>query len=311
MPGIKAGTRERVLQVANELGYAPSRFARGLVQGSHVSVGLAIPDLENPYFPAFASSVVEQATARGWHVVVDDFGHGGRTGLDAVERLAPQVDAVIGYLGSDVQRAAQLMSRRPLVALDCTEPLGDSSIIFDYRYAAGEAAAFLRRSGRRNVAYLDAFGQGGLSPRAQAFVDALNDAGAHSPGDLAGAMRVTVRTAAGESASSAGAAVAALLAERPETDAVIAFNDVMAAGVLKALAVGGRRVPEDCAVLGMDGIPMGELLTPALTTLALDLREVGRTAVEVLDGLLSGDIPLGAPAAHRVIRHTLVVRESA
>ena len=86
MPGISASTRERVQRLAAELGYSPSRFAKGLVQGARTSLGLAIPDLTNPYFPAFASSVVEEATQRGWNVVVDDFGHGSGTGLDAVER---------------------------------------------------------------------------------------------------------------------------------------------------------------------------------------------------------------------------------
>src|SRR6478609_6947533 len=105
MAGISRETRERVQGLAAEMGYTPSRFAKGLVQGSRTSVGLAIPDLTNPYFPAFASSVVELATQRGWHIVVDDYGHGGRTGLDAVEHLAPHVDAVIGYLGGYADQA--------------------------------------------------------------------------------------------------------------------------------------------------------------------------------------------------------------
>ena len=105
MPGISAATRERVQSLATELGYSPSRFAKGLVQGARTSLGLAIPDLTNPYFPAFASSVVEEATQRGWNVVMDDFGHGSGSGLDAVARLAPQVDALIGYFGAGSHEA--------------------------------------------------------------------------------------------------------------------------------------------------------------------------------------------------------------
>jgi DNA-binding LacI/PurR family transcriptional regulator len=108
MPGIKESTRQRVQELAQELGYTPSRFAKGLVQGARTSVGLAIPDLTNPYYPAFASSVVELATLRGWHVVVDDYGHGGRSGLDAV----------IGYLGGHADQALSFLGRRPLIVLD-------------------------------------------------------------------------------------------------------------------------------------------------------------------------------------------------
>ena len=65
-----------------------------------------------------------------------------------------------------------------------------------------------------------------------------------------------------------------------------------------------------CAVIGMDGIPLGELVTPELTTLSLDLRAVGRAAVDLLDGLLSGAIEArGGPAL--VLRHDLVLRQSA
>jgi DNA-binding LacI/PurR family transcriptional regulator len=117
--------------------------------------------------------------------------------------------------------------------------------------------------------------------------------------------------AAEETASAARAAAAALLRERPETDGILVFNDLMAAGVLKAISDAGRRVPEDCAVIGMDGIPLGEFLTPELSTLALDLREVGRVAVELLDGLLTGAVTPGSPATRLTLEHQLILRKSA
>jgi DNA-binding LacI/PurR family transcriptional regulator len=61
----------------------------------------------------------------------------------------------------------------------------------------------------------------------------------------------------------------------------------------------------------MDGIPLGELLTPELTTLALDLRAVGRAAVGLLDGLLTGAIQDRTPGAHLTLQHQLVLRQSA
>ena len=85
----------------------------------------------------------------------------------------------------------------------------------------------------------------------------------------------------------------------------------MAAGALKALQDAGRRVPEDCAVIGMDGIPLGELVTPELTTLSLDLRAVGRAAVDLVDNLLSGRIKAGSPDSALVLNHQLVLRQSA
>lgn len=333
MPGIKESTRQRVQELARELGYTPSRFAKGLVQGARTSVGLAIPDLTNPYFPAFASSVVELATLRGWHVVVDDYGHGGRSGLDAVEHLAPQVDAVIGYLGGYAERAQAVLGRRPLIVLDETPAGAAGSINFDYDHAAKLAVDHLVNANRRSVAYLDAASvprqvqvpepdDSSISedPEGQGRGVAVPEDRKQLPGTARGkavAGRLDECGAswslivAEETAEAAEAAVAVFLRGNPETDGILTFNDLMAAGVLKALSGAGRRVPKDCAVIGMDGIPLGELLSPQLSTMALDLREVGRAAVELLDGLLSGAVSPGLPASRLTLRHRLVLRESA
>ncbi|WP_458112383.1 LacI family transcriptional regulator [Arthrobacter sp. R1-13] len=331
MPGIKTETRQRIQELAKELGYTPSRFAKGLVQGARTSVGLAIPDLTNPYFPAFASSVVEQATQRGWQVVMDDYGHGGRNGLDAVEHLAPHVDAVIGYLGGYAGQAQSVLGRRPLIVLDEEPGSAAGAITFDYRHAAELAIRRLWSAGRRQIAYVDSIrgpekpdpdthvpgmassaeilphgpGSGGgfVTSRGRAFAAVL----AESYGDAFDCSAVAVE----ESASAARTAVRDLLAQQPGIAGIVAFNDLVASGVLKAVADAGKRVPEDCLVIGMDGIPLGEQLSPELTTLSLDLREVGRTAVELLDGLLAGSLTAGSAEARLTLRHRLVVRQSA
>jgi DNA-binding LacI/PurR family transcriptional regulator len=300
MTGISEVTRERVQRLATELGYTPSRFAKGLVQGARISVGLAIPDLTNPYFPAFASSVVEAATQRSWNVVVDDYGHGTASGLDAVARLAPQVDALIGYLGEHSDEAQAMMGRRPLVALDCPEGGAAGNISFDYPYAARLAMDHLVSDGRSDIAYLDSDQGGPAASRGSATAAVAAEAG----------IAVT-RCHAAPSAKAAREAVDALLRSGVRIDAILAFNDLMAAGALKALQDGGKSVPGDCAVIGMDGIPLGELTTPELTTLSLDLRTVGRTAVDLLDGLLSGSVEARSPAASLTLRHELIVRRSA
>ncbi|MFF1386329.1 LacI family DNA-binding transcriptional regulator [Arthrobacter sp. NPDC058288] len=306
MPGIKESTRQRVQKLAQELGYSPSRFAKGLVQGARTSVGLAIPDLTNPYFPAFASSVVELATLRGWHVVVDDYGHGGRSGLDAVEHLAPQVDAVIGYLGGYADQAQAVLGRRPLIVLDEAPGSAAGSINFDYQHAAKLAVDHFLEAKRQHIVYLEAASASHSRESAPCTVRGKAMAGRL---DEHGALWSLI--VAPETAEAAAEAATAFLRGHPETDGILAFNDLMAAGVLKALSSSGRRVPEDCAVIGMDGIPLGELLSPRLSTMALDLREVGRSAVELLDGLLSGAVSPGSQTSRITLRHRLVLRETA
>ncbi|MFD0047701.1 LacI family DNA-binding transcriptional regulator [Pseudarthrobacter scleromae] len=300
MPGISASTRERVQQLAAELGYSPSRFAKGLVQGARTSLGLAIPDLTNPYFPAFASSVVEEATQRGWNVVVDDFGHGSGSGLDAVARLGPQVDALVGYLGASSTEAQSIMGRRPVVVLDYPSGQAAGLISFDYAYAAQLALERLMSAQCRRIAYLDADLEGSATSRGLAVATTAADAG----------IELTLVQSA-DSAFAAREAIRSMLEHDGEVDGLLVFNDLMAAGALKALRDAGRRVPEDCAVIGMDGIPLGELVTPELTTLSLDLRAVGRAAVDLVDNLMSGRIQAGSRDSELVLKHQLVLRQSA
>ena len=301
MPGISAATRERVQRLAADLGYSPSRFAKGLVQGARTSLGLAIPDLTNPYFPAFASSVVEEAAQRGWNVVVDDFGHGSGSGLDAVERLAPQVDALVGYLGACSSDAQAMMGRRPVVVLDYPSGQAAGAISFDYSYAAKLALERLLASGRQQIAYLDSDQDGTATARGLAVATAAADAG----------ISLIGLRAAADSAPSARKAVRSMVEREGAFDGLLVFNDLMAAGALKGLHDAGLKVPEDCAVIGMDGIALGELVTPELTTLSLDLRAVGRAAVDLVDNLLSGMVQAGSPEAALVLKHQLVLRQSA
>jgi DNA-binding LacI/PurR family transcriptional regulator len=300
MAGISPATRERVQQLAADLGYTPSRFAKGLVQGARISVGLAIPDLTNPYFPAFASSVVEAATERHWNVVMDDYGHGTGSSLDAVARLAPQVDALIGYLGEHSDDAQSLMGRRPVVVLDYPVGQAAGGISFDYLHAARLALNHLTAHGCRNIVYLDSDQGGTPAGRGAAVVAVAAEAGI----DL-------MTCHAAPSASAAREATAVLAAGSNPFDGLLVFNDLMAAGALKALQESGRSVPDDCAVIGMDGIPLGELVSPELTTLSLNLRAVGRTAVDLLEGLLSGSVPAHSKDASLTLRHELILRQSA
>ncbi|UUL76940.1 LacI family transcriptional regulator [Pseudarthrobacter sp. Fe7] len=300
MPGISPDTRERVQNLAAEMGYSPSRFAKGLVQGARISVGLAIPDLTNPYFPAFASSVVEAATERGWNVVVDDYGHGSGSPIDAAARLAPQVDALIGYLAPHPDEAQGLMGPRPVVALDSPDAATAGGISFDYQHAARLALTHLSSRGCRNIIFLDSDQGGPAGSRSTAAAAVAAQTGIH-----------LTRIQAAPSAAAAKSAVALLATGGERIDGILAFNDLMAAGALKALQEAGRSVPADCSVIGMDGIPLGELLTPELTTLSLDLRSVGRAAVGLLDGLLSGAVRGRSPEAFLTLQHELVLRQSA
>lgn len=113
----------------------PSCLAKGLVQAGS-PWGWRYRALPTP-ISLLSLSVVEVATQRGWNVVVDDFGHGSGSGLDAVSRRAHQVDALVGYLGPRSNDAQAMMGRCPVVVLDYPKVRAAGGIAFDYSHGQG------------------------------------------------------------------------------------------------------------------------------------------------------------------------------
>jgi len=301
MPGISVDTRNRVLAAARELSYRPSRFGRGLVKADHRMLGLVLDDLTNPFYPQLASAVTGAAARAGWNVVLTDMTH-------ATDRetllgdLSRQVDAVIGYLGLDPDSQARLFAGVPVVEIDPTRrQLLNGAVTFDLRPSMRDLVRHLAARGVRRPLVVDQAPPDRESGRARIFRSELDRRGLPC-------AHVTVATGStGEDLAAIGAA----LDRHPDADAVLAYNDLLAFGVLNALRTRGRRVPEQVRVIGVDGLSIGDLVVPRLTTLALDMADVGRLATELVLGMRSGQIPLSGPAARRKVRHRLLLRDSA
>lgn len=295
LPDVSAATRERVVQAARDLNYRPNRAAQGLVRGRQVTVGLVLDDLRNPYYPEVASEFSRAATARGWGVLLCDLGHDASVAREHLSSMVPRVDVLVSLMPLGELR--ELVAGVPSVEVD-TDPDGGAQgvIEIETRSAVRSALDHLRATGRSRVAMIDSGVEG--SGRALAYREYLAEHGmAWSP---ASEIRVEQTHAGGVRAAGE------LLRAFPEADALLAFNDVLAIGALKGLARLGVAVPDDVAVVGMDGLDLGALVTPELTTLSIDKAELAGVAVEVVAEMLAG----GEPPRRRVAR-TLLLRESA
>jgi DNA-binding LacI/PurR family transcriptional regulator len=301
MPGINTATKQRVLAAAKELRYRPSRFGRGLVLGHQLTLGLVLDDLTNPYYPELAASVITTAAARGWTVVVADSAHSPNGVASALTSLVDQVDAVVGYIRVPPGDFDAVFGDLPVVALEGRPAAGHRGVIeLDFGPGMRAAVAYLRGRGRRRIAMVDIGVPGTCSDRERSFRAAMVELG----------LEPTVFFA-DQSVDGGMDAARAVLAAAPDVDAIIAFNDIMAFGVMKELARSGVDVPGQCSVLGIDGLAIGRISTPELSSLALDLTEVGRLGVELVVQMHSGALPPGGSAVHRKVSHSLLLRQSA
>jgi DNA-binding LacI/PurR family transcriptional regulator len=293
---IDGTTKQRVLDTARELGYRPSRFARGLVRQDTTSVGLVIPDLMNPFFTEVASAALASARKQDWHVVVYDTADDPAQELSTLAVIGSQVDAVVGYLSLPENVINQYTSGLPVVHIGRagTGPLA-TSIQVDGEEGVHAAIAHFARTGRRRIGMLDHETRHGPSVRQAWYRDAM------ATHDLAPTV-----VPAGQSIEGGQRAMSAILDVDHHLDAVLTYNDVIAIGAMRTARQLGRRIPDDLAVIGFDGLRIGTMVEPPLSSLWIDTRRLGAMAIDLVARLLRGDQP--EPAT---IEAKLLLRDSA
>jgi LacI family transcriptional regulator len=302
MAEITPSTKQRVLEAVRTLGYRPSRFARGLVKQDTTTIGLIISDLVNPFFPEVAAGVLAAAEHRGWHVVVCDTQYSLQRELAALEVLSHQADAIVGYLGNTDDELERHAGGVPLVLL---ERPGNSPRLGSVRIdIEGGVLAGLRHlvsSGHHRIGMLDGAPYPSQDGRRRHYLAVAQELGlAVDDGWIFDCDH---------SVAGGVTAMQALLGAHPDVTAVFAFNDLVAIGAVQAARGQGRQVPTDCAVIGFDGLALGELVDPPLTTLHIDKRRIGELAVEQVGLILSEQT---SAATHwPVVRPRLVIRRSA
>ena len=296
---IDGTTKQRVLDAARELGYRPSRFARGLVRQDTTTIGLVIPDLMNPFFTEVASAALDAARKRDWHVVVYDTADSAEQELGTLRVIGSQVDAIVGYLSQPEEVLDRYTPGLPVVFIDRDyHNPRFSSIRIDGEEGVREAIAHLVAAGHRRIGMLDHNRRPEPSIRQHWFAAAAAEQG----------LDVVV-TGADQSVEGGALALETLLAAHPDVTAIFTFNDIIAIGAIRHARTAGLRVPADLAVIGFDGLELGSIVEPQLTSVQLDTRRLGALAIEQVARLLSGADPL--TPADLVVRASLLVRSSA
>jgi LacI family transcriptional regulator len=295
---IDPDTRRRVLDAARQLSYRPSRFARGLVRPGTTTIGLIVPDVVNPFFPELIAGVIEAAQREGWQVLVSSSQDDPEREPELLRALAGQVDALIGYLFQPDHVVATAVEGVPLVVMSRrARDAGFGSVDIDVGAGVRAAVRHLIARGHRRIGMIDC--PDACDPaRRDVFLAEMADNDLPVPADAV----------AGVEQSMAGGEVGfdQLHKARPDLTAVFAFNDLVALGAYRAVRRLGLAIPGEVALVGFDGLSLGELLDPPLTTIHIDKRRMGELAVAQVRRLLAGE-----PRQPALLETELLVRGSA
>jgi DNA-binding LacI/PurR family transcriptional regulator len=298
-PGrVSAATRERIEAAARELDYVPNSQARALSSGRTGTIAVLVSDVTNPFYFGLIRGTQQQLKAAGYAQLLIDTEDSGEHEAELLRKMRRWMDGAILTASRLPERAlAGLATEIPLVTVN-RNVRGVPSVVIDTPAGMGLAVEHLVSLGHRAIAY--AYGpENSWSNRAR--WQALKAAGQRYG-------RTFERVGPFPRGRMFGSAAADALLNT-EATAYIAFNDLLAIGILTRLRERGVRVPADVSVVGCDDIFGADFCNPPLTTLTAPIEQAGRVAVSLLLSHL--DVSTAEPQRRAVVLPThLTIRES-
>ncbi len=285
---VSAATLARVRTSIDALAYVPNGAARQLAGGRTSRIAVIVPDVSNPFFGALVQAAQRRATDDDELVVLADTDQGPQREVAAVRSLAADVDGIV-LCGSvaPVRELRAAAGETPLVSVN-RRMRAVPSVVLDQAAVLDLAVDHLRSLGHDRIAFVRGpSAYWSTETRTRRAVEAgIRTLGPVEPTDAGGRSVLDAVLDSGVSG-------------------VVAFNDLVAVGLLGAAAERGVPVPGRLSVVGSDDLPLATLVRPALTTVTGSAQTLGRVAVDLVHARIDG-----RPAEDVVLAPDLVIRDT-
>ena len=290
-PDVSEAVRSQVLEMVKAVHYVPNNSARDLVKTKSDTIGLVVRGVGNAFFTDVIQAIERSVRQAGYTLVLLQINTEDDELLAGAELVRSKKLRGLILLGGrfDYDRDAIAALSVPFVCCTFTNQFGAlkqedyASVSIDDRREAYRAVELLIQHGHRRIAILlDSVSDSSIAElRYRGYCEALADHGIPLDPDL------VVETGAYDMGA-AYEATRRLLERGSDFTAMFSIADTMALAAIKALHEVGRRVPEDCSIIAIDGIPMSIYSIPTLTTLVQPREEMGLEAVRILVELIEG-----------------------
>ena len=285
---VSEALRVKVREAVDRLDYVPNQMATGLAAAQGRQVGVIVPSILNAFFSATVDALTERLRQGGRQVLLGTTDYDEACEEDLIESfVAWQPGAIVVTGLRHARRAARLLlaARAPVIEMwEIGEAPIDYAVGFSHRAVGRAQARHLLAAGRRRIAFIGAYldRDQRAATRAEGYAEAVREAG-HAP---------IVAAIDGRSSAGAGAAaLAQVLAEHPDVDALCCSNDVMALGALFEAQRRGLAVPDRLALVGFGDLDFAGQTVPPLTTVRPPARAIGEAAADIVEAAARGERP--------------------
>ncbi|PXW97608.1 LacI family transcriptional regulator [Sphaerotilus hippei] len=293
---------ERVTQAIRDLGYRSNPLARGMITGRTGNVGLVILDILNPHFTSLVKGASRVAMRAGLNLLFADATEGQTPVLAMLQDLSRRVDGlIVSARLSEIATDWLQHSGVPTVYYGGQQSLaGGYGVGADSKTAALMLGRYLRDQGHRRVHYVGFSGARWSADRWQGLQQAFEGSEA----------ALTLHDVAAPVAEEGERVASSLLLSAQPPDVVVAYNDLLALGLLGQAQALGLRVPEDVSIAGFDNILYGRYTSPALTTVDMASELTGEVAMQRLIERIQADPDTPLPTGHETLASRVIARGS-
>jgi len=300
---VNGATKERILTLANELGYRPNITARGLKTDRTLTIGLIVYNIASPFTPVLIRGIQEYLKQRDYFSTIISTDWDPELESEAVHQLISRsIDGII-FVESwrDESNNTLDLANKPYVFVyRLFNGSYANSVVLDDRYGARLAVEHLVKLGHRRIALINGPHDWDASKdRLAGYQDVLAQSGI--PYDPSLVEEGTWEVQSGYPA------VKKFLAMADRPTAVFAANDLMALGAIYAVQDAGLNVPKDMAVVGYDDRDFASFSKPTITTICPPSFEMGQLAAQLMLNRLENQIEIQDPM---LVQGRLIVRES-
>lgn len=297
-PGrVNSLTAERIRTAAVALGYRTHSLAPAASTGRTSILAISVSDVTNPFYADIIRGAQTAAAEAGFTLMLLDGQESYVLEREAVERAMSGIEGLVLASSRMSDTAIRTTAKqKPVVVLNrfvAEVP----SLVTDNAGGVRQALEHLARQQHRSVTYL-------AGPEAS-WADGDRWRALRT---MAAGLQIATRRIGPFPPTVKGGEAAAQPLQRHASTAVLAYNDQIAIGVIRSLTAAGFRVPADFSVIGFDDIFASSLVTPALTTIAAPLRQMGQVAVRNVLAIINGATPTASEAL--VVPTRLIRRES-